>query len=379
MIIDEKTMMNTIEDSKKTLLIEPPYRKKYIPLGLSKISSALKEKNKEVKFVRKFDFSDVDTIYMTTLFTYYSKIVTDEIDSILEFTESKFFKSDTKLIIGGIFASLMYKYLEERYSRNKNLFIFTGYSKILDSYMPDYDLDNTVDEKWKKFSEVFTTRGCVNSCGYCAVPRLEKEFWINEDWKKSIDMNKPYIMIHDNNITSHNLDHFEKVISFSIENDKRLLFDNGFDNKFITKETAKLMSTAKYCDAGVRLAFDRIEEDGSFQTAVRLLQDAKIPNSKLFAYVLFNFNDKPKDAIYRFEECIRLKIRPYPQAYTPLNHLDKKVIHIGKNWTYSLRNAIRFFFLMRSLYANQSFYDWIKKQDKFEITDEDYQKLYNGE
>ena len=171
-------------------------------------------------------------------------------------------------------------------------------------------------------------------------------------------------MISDNNLSAQPIKHFKEICNFLIKNSKRVVFDNGFDCKQITKESAELLGKLKYVKTGCRLAFDRIEEDGVFQKAIELLIDSGVPKSNLMAFVLFNFTDTPKEAIYRAEECVRLGIRPYPQKYTPLNSKSRKEPYIGKYWTKNLARAFRYFFLMAGYYTKYNFVDWIKEGAK---------------
>jgi len=45
----------------------------------------------------------------------------------------------------------------------------------------------------------------------------------------------------------------------------------------------------------MRLAFDRIEEDGIFQHAINMLKDNGVPRNAIMSYCLFNFMDTPQD------------------------------------------------------------------------------------
>ncbi|KKM12477.1 hypothetical protein LCGC14_1720170 [marine sediment metagenome] len=81
-IIEEKELIKKLKKAKKILLIEPPYRRKYIPLGLAKIASFAKNNGSEVIFQRGYSLRNVDLICITSLFTYDSQKVHGVIDSI---------------------------------------------------------------------------------------------------------------------------------------------------------------------------------------------------------------------------------------------------------------------------------------------------------
>jgi len=353
MLIKESEMIEMLDNSENVLLIEPKYQKKYPPLGLAKIKTYLEEKNKKVKFSDQILPEKFDLICVTTLFTYYSKAVFDVLKN------RGFFNSNTKILIGGVLASIM----PDIFKEEKNVFVFKGYSKILDQCIPDPDIMNNTEDPWNTFSYIFTSRGCPNKCAYCTVWRIEKDRWVNPSWKEMIDLSKPNIMISDNNLSAVSMEHLKEIIDFTVENKKKILFDNGFDCKHITEDMAKELSRLKFIRSGMRLAFDRIEEDGIFQKAVMMLKNAGIPKSSMMAYVLFNFTDHPQDAYYRARSCYDLGIRPYPQYYRPLNTLDKKKIFIGKHWTLKLGRTFRHYWLMRGIHSKMSFEEYINSKD----------------
>lgn len=375
-IANEAEVLNRLSGSQKVLLIEPPYKRKYIPLGLAKISSFCKSNQAEVEYTRDCSIEDqislfdsdgladeYDTICITSLFTYESDTVFRQIEAARKRWPKSF------ILVGGIFASLMHKKIAARYAGMKNAGIFAGYSRVLDQIMPDYSMDWGVESPWREFAYTFTTRGCINNCSYCAVKKLESAQWINPHWKELIDCGKQQIMISDNNLSSVNNNHLFSVIDFLHRKDKKVIFDNGFDCKYITKELADKVARLKFTRSGMRLAFDRIDEDGVFQQAVQILLDAGVSKSHIMAYVLFNFDDTPQDADYRARECRRLGIRPYPQMYSPLNRLNREKIFVGKHWTLALAREFRFFWLMAGMNTKMSFDEYAAKSKKLSADD----------
>lgn len=353
MIVEEKAMLKMLDKAKKVQLIEPAYPRKYPPLGLAKIMTYLTKRGTKFDYNRAIHFGNHDLICVTSLFTYYSKYVFDVLDAI------QFMYPDTPVLVGGVFASILPDEIAKRYP---SVNIFRGYSKELDRCVPYREIDFKVEDPWDTFSYVFTSRGCPNKCAYCTVWRIEKERWVNPTWKEHIDLTKPNIMISDNNLSAVTFDHLKEIVNLAVENKKKILFDNGFDCKYITKEMAVELAKLKFVRQGMRMAFDRIEEDGTFQNAVKILQDAGVPKHAMMAYVLFNFMDRPQDADYRMRECFKLGVRPYPQYYRPLTTMNKKEKFIGKHWTERLGKAMRYFWLMRGLHSEMTFEEYINSE-----------------
>lgn len=354
MMIEEAQMLDAVENAKKIVLLEPPYKTKYPPLGLAKIETYAKARGVQTVYQRRYAPAGEDLICATSLFTY------DQDDVLEEVRKVRFFGGGVPLVLGGVYASLMAKHAEAALPENGAL--FKGYSKTLDQQPPDWDAHDCwgIDEKWRSWSFVFTSRGCPNKCGYCSVWRIEPGIWAVPNWKEHVDPRRPNLMISDNNLSALPADHLEDVVRFCADMKKKVVFDNGFDVKRITPDMARTLSSIQFAPSGMRVAFDRIEEDGIFQRAVEHLKKAGLKKGTLFAYVLFNFNDTPAEAIYRMEECIRLGVRPYPQCYTPLNSTTRKDKFTGRHWTPNLKNAFRFFYLMAGYYGKHKFRDWAR-------------------
>jgi hypothetical protein len=336
--------------------VEPDYKVKYPNLALCKLSTKLKKEGHTVKYYKgmePFNFDTLDNpydeIYITTLFTY-------ESDKCIE-TINHYKKTypNAKVHVGGIFASLMPEYIEEK----TGIKPFMGYSKELDRIKPDFDLIR-MDNKWDDFSIVFTSRGCVNKCKFCAVPRIEDKVWINPNWKDSIDLNRGHLMVHDNNLTAMPIEHFKEVCNFIREHDLKVMFDNGFDCRHFTDAHLEALGGLRIIDRGIRFAFDTMAVGGKIEKVIQKCLDGGIQKKTLMVYVLYNFKDTPQEAEYRARQIVKLGVSPYPQRYMPLDALSKKPWFIGKHWTQPLARIFRFFYLMRGYYSKQTFPEWLE-------------------
>lgn len=374
MIVSETEMLNVLDSAKKVVLLEPLYKRKYPPLGLAKIATYVKSKGGVVVFQRKYQPVEEDVVCVTSLFTYESGAVFDALNSV--FSANIFLGLQPTVLLGGVFASLMPELVDRHFGKVK---IFVGYSKVLDMVKPDYSIDWQVEPKWAEYSFAFTTRGCPNRCAYCAVHRLEPEMWVNPNWRDVVDLSKPNVMFSDNNLSAQPFTHVEAIRDFLVQNKRSVVFDNGFDCKYITDDVAKVLSEMPFKRCGMRLSFDRISEDGVFQSAVKKLLDAGVAKDKLMAFCLFNFTDTPTEALYRLEQVNKLGVRPYPQKYVPLDALSRKKGFVGKYWTGRLLLAFRYFWLMRGENLHGDFRVWIREQKRFKITEQDLKFLDIGE
>lgn len=359
MIIEEPALIERLNRANQIFLLEPPYRRKYVPLGLAKISSFAKARGKEVRYGRKYDGWG-DLVCVSSVFTYFSKEVSDAI------AQAEFF--DKPVVVGGIYASLMPKHI---LGRHPSADVFVGYSQALDLCVPDYSIDWKVEEPFDQYSYVFTTRGCPNTCAYCAVWRIE-DVWINPTWRDHIVDEKPWTMVYDNNPGAYPEQVFQ-MMDYLNQKNKAVEFNNGFDIKHLTPEMATYLGKMKFARRGMRMSFDRIAEDGLFQEKIELLVKHGVSKNRFFVYCLFNFQDTPQEADYRAHECVRLGIEPYPTQYIPLHYTDRKRTYIGKHWTPNLMREFRYFYMMAGYYKKYRFADWIHSdKHKQPLGEEDY-------
>jgi hypothetical protein len=149
----------------RILLVEPNYYTQYPPLGLLKLSSLYKSQGHEIRFVHGLALVMrfvPDEIKVTSLFTWAWKPVWEAI----EFYRALFPKA--KISLGGIYASLT----PDHARRSGADEVVSGLVREAEDLMPDYD----IVPQWhasRQASIVFSNRGCVRTCGFCAVPKLE--------------------------------------------------------------------------------------------------------------------------------------------------------------------------------------------------------------
>ncbi len=121
-----------------------------------------------------------DRVCVTTLFTFYWNITIKTIEF------SKYLVKDlNELKVGGIMASLLPREIEKETGikpfkglLDKPFTLDPSVNLIIDDLPLDYSIMDEIDYEYSNTSAYYThmTRGCVNKCGFCAVPKIEPIF-----------------------------------------------------------------------------------------------------------------------------------------------------------------------------------------------------------
>jgi radical SAM superfamily enzyme YgiQ (UPF0313 family) len=339
----------------KILLVEPAYKCKYPPLGLMKLSTFHKNRGDEVHFIKglnkDYKKTQWDRIYISTLFSFYWK---ETIDTIKYYEYSV--KDPQNFFIGGPMATIMSDEIwrETGYKTINGLLNTKGKINVggdykIDSLVPDYDMLDTIPYKYISTDAYFcySTRGCIRRCPFCAVPKIEPEFNNYISVKDQINkITKDYgekknLLLLDNNILASPC--FEQIINeikdagfekdAKINGKKRYVdFNQGVDLRLLTKQKMKLLS--EIAIKPLRIAFDDIRLKDKYIKTIELAAEYELYN--LSNYILFNFNDTPKDFYERLKINIELnerlgtKIYSFPMKYIPIKNKDRR--YVGEHW-----------------------------------------------
>ncbi len=165
----------------------------------------------------------------------------------------------------------------------------------------------------------FTTRGCPNQCGFCAVPRLEGPFRELSTWD-------PRPIICDNNLLAARRAHFDRVID-RLRPLPWVDFNQGLDARLFDSHHAGRIADLR--SAKVRFSFDHIRHEAAVADAVALCRHNGLKDIGI--YVLVGFRDTPADALHRLELVRSWGIWPNPMRYQPLDSMQKNS-HLGPGW-----------------------------------------------
>lgn len=208
----------------RILLIEPNYKNKYPPIGLMKISHYYKSKGDFVQFHKGIlpteEVLFYDKVLITTLFTFDFDMCVKTIKYYIAIVGSE------KVFVGGIAATIMpEKFIQEIPNVNLLNGQLTSSNSLgyeddinIDILPLDYDmlLDIEYDYPAADSYFIYTSRGCPRKCAFCAVRKLEPEFYGCQNLEEQISrVDKKYgikrnLLIMDNNVLYS--DEYEETI-----------------------------------------------------------------------------------------------------------------------------------------------------------------------
>jgi hypothetical protein len=155
----------------------------------------------------------------------------------------------------------------------------------------------------------FTSRGCPNQCGFCAVPRIEGDLRELADWR-------PAPIVCDNNILATSQRHFDNAID-RLKQFRQVDFNQGLDARLLN---AHHIDKLKELSLPIlRFSFDHIGMGTIVTSAIQSVLQAGFAKRRVRCYVMFGFHDSPDDALYRVETIKKLGVRPFPQRYQALD------------------------------------------------------------
>ena len=121
-----------------------------------------------------------DRVGITTLFTFYWDITIETINFV-----KKLCKDEKDVMVGGVMASILPDQVEAATGIRPYVGTLStpgqldpGNDIIIDILPLDYSILEEIDYKYPASDGylAYTTRGCINKCAFCAVPKLEPEY-----------------------------------------------------------------------------------------------------------------------------------------------------------------------------------------------------------
>lgn len=316
--------MVSIHKMKKILLVEPQksrmYHTQYPPLGLLKLSAFHKKKGEKVKLVRGFNDDEFcpDKIYVTSLFTY----AWEPVHKAIKYYSKKYKKAE--ITVGGIYATLCKDHLTETFKNR--IKIHKGLYEKVENILPDYSLL----PDWNS-SIIFSSRGCIRNCPFCAVNILEPISKSKKSIKQLIYPGHKKVILWDNNILAspywENI--FQEIEELNLEVD----FNQGIDARLIDMRVVSRLKRLKI--PLIRLAYDTQGIRKPLKKAIDLLKESGFSGRRILVYCLYNNpfeRDTPDTFLSRMQDLIDWGVVSYPMRYEPLEPRQKNT-YISPNWT----------------------------------------------
>jgi hypothetical protein len=353
----------------KVLLVEPDYKNKYPPIGLMKIATFHRQRGDIVEFYKGeapyTKISQADRVYITSLFTFYYDITVKCIRHYQKYTHND------NIFLGGIAATLLTKDFEID-TGIKNIIrgqitdsSFLGFrEKInIDCLALDYDILDDISYVYPVGNNyfIYTSRGCKRGCKFCAVPKLEPEFFTTNNVVQQVNRvdetygSKRNMLIMDNNtLFSDELESIvEDLVALGFNGKKDYIAPNQFTvminkikrrKKFNVSYTKQIEDLVNYLNVFSVALRNKKEVYGKY---VELLESVNRSdtvwhilkkNENFLTEIIEKYRSKPKVVRYvdfnqgidarliNNENCTllaKLPIRPFRLAYDNLKETKK--------------------------------------------------------
>lgn len=338
--------------TKNVLLVEPNFpipnksrnHSNFLPIGLLKIASYLRNKSINVKLVRfeKSEASQIqlipekeeyvpDLIVVTSIFTYWSKYVKDAVS----YYKKKF--KTAPIIVGGIYASLMPDHCKNYTGCDG---VILGTINEAEKVIPAYDLVD-VD-----YQIIHTSRGCVRKCGFCGTYIIEPEW----NCKKSIknEIIKKKLIFYDNNLIAN--PYIKDILNELIELKKErkisyLESQSGFDGRILTKdpEIGKMLKKAGFKNP--KIAWDYgLNDSKNIKKQIDILIESGFNPKEISIFMIYNYELDYEEMEKKRVLCAEWGVQITDCRYRPLNatfdnyssykkEQTSKDYYIHPNWT----------------------------------------------
>lgn len=347
------------------LLVEPKFpipsksknHKNFLPIGLLKIASYLQNRQNKVKLVRGFPKDIIqqseliqfgpDEVWVTSLFTYWSKYVKDAV---------RYYKDlfpNAKVVVGGIYASLMPKHCKKFTGCDK---IYKGVMKKAEKYESAYELIENSNPSSVDYQIIHASRGCKRKCKFCGTWKIEPKFIPKKTVKNEIKYKK--LIFYDNNLLENQ--YIEDILYELIElrEEKKILWcesQSGFDGRILLEnpDLAKMLKKAGF--RYPRIAWDwQYRHHSHIKKQVNILTNAGFQKKNIFVFMLYNWDISFKQMEKKRLKCWDWQVQIADCRYRPLdqtfdNYNSRRTgqtnedyyIHKNAGWTDALVKQFR--------------------------------------
>lgn len=316
---------------RKVLLAEPDFpipsksknHKNFLPIGLLKIASYLVDEGIEVKLIRGVPACDSllqikiaefnpDEVWVTSLFTYWSKWVKDTV----QYYKNLF--PNVKTVVGGIYASLMPEHCK-RYTACDE--VYQGVMEEAEKFRPAYNLTNATNPRPLDYQIVHASRGCERRCSFCGTWKIETKFKPKKSIKEEITSRR--VVFYDNNFLQN--PYIENILDelISLKKAKKLSWcesQSGLDGIFLLERPYLARKIKEAGFRNPRIAWDwGYDQAESIRNQLDLLVNAGYSHKDIYIFMLYNWNICFEDMERKRSKCWEWGIQIADCRYRPLN------------------------------------------------------------
>lgn len=180
-----------------------------------------------------------------------------------------------------------------------------GLPEEIDGMFPDYSIYPECDH-----AIGYLTRGCLNHCRWCVVPRKEGNIRPYRTWRELVREDTDKLVLLDNNILAceYGIGQLKGLIGSGYCID----LNQGMDARLVDDRVASILSQIRWIRF-IRFSCDQKSQIGSVRNAIELLQKHGVKPYRIFIYLLVT--EDIQDAAERVEALKGYKaISLYAQA-----------------------------------------------------------------
>lgn len=175
----------------------------------------------------------------------------------------------------------------------------------IDNMYPDYSIYPDCD-----YAIGYITRGCLNNCRWCIVPKKEGQIRPYRTWQDIVRPDTEKLILMDNNILAcdYGIEQLESMIGSGYQID----LNQGMDARLVDNKVAEILSKLKWIRF-IRFSCDQKSQIEPIRRTIDLLEQHGVRPYRVFVYLLVTTD--VEDAAERVEALKGYKaINLYAQA-----------------------------------------------------------------
>lgn len=177
----------------------------------------------------------------------------------------------------------------------------------IENCKPDYDLYPS------KYSQGYTTRGCVRNCSWCIVKDKEGKYRRDKPVDYFHDSRFDTVMVMDNNWLADQ-EWFMSNTDYILEEGLRVI-EHGMDIRLLTPEIAERLRELKWSKP-MKFAYDQPGEREAVMEGIQTLKDAGVNvRQNVMFYVLAGYNTTPEEDLKRCNELKKWGTNAFVMPY----------------------------------------------------------------